>query len=310
MQYICNVEDMARKTGCVVILGNFDGLHKGHQKLLERAKQEAKKNHLETVLFTFYPHPTKVLGQYAKSLLMTREDKKDMVEQLGIDVLLEYPFTKQLANKSPEAFFKEILIDLLKVRVLVVGKNYYFGKDNSGDSKILMELGKKYDVKICIVEAVMNEEQMISSSRIRALILDGNIEGANELLGHPYKIMGPVVKGRQLGRTIGFPTLNLESYEGQIYPPNGVYATQVKVGSIYYEGMTNIGYNPTVNGTKKMIETHLFDFNQVIYGEEVEICFYHFIRPEQKFETIEALIHQLQYDEQHVKKLFSKELAK
>lgn len=305
MQYIHDTEEIVRKTGCVAVLGNFDGLHKGHQKLLECAKKEAKKNKLETVVFTFYPHPTKVLEHCTKSLLMTRENKKQMVDKLGIDVLIEYPFTKQLANKSPESFFKDILMDTLKVRVLVVGKNYYFGKDNAGDSKVLMELGKKYDVKICIVEPVVSEEQLISSSRIRTLILNGEIEEANQLLGHPYEVMGTVVKGRQLGRVIGFPTLNLEADEELIYPPKGVYATRVKVEERYYKGMTNIGYNPTVNGTKKMVETHLFDFNQSIYGKGIEIYFYHFIRFEQKFESIEALIQQLEQDKNQVMALFA-----
>lgn len=300
MQYINHIDEVARQRGCVVVLGNFDGLHKGHQKLLERAKQEAERNRLETVVFTFYPHPTKVLGHRPKSLLMTQNDRKQMMQRFGVDVLIDYPFTKQLASKSPEAFFKEILLDTLKARILVVGDNYYFGKDKVGNVKLLIELGLKYDVKICIVEAVMNQEQIISSSRIRSLILKGRIEEANQLLGHPFEVFGIVTKDKQLGRQIGFPTLNIEANEEQIYPPNGVYATQVKIGDKLYKGMTNIGYSPTVNGTRKKIETHVFDFNEMIYGQEIKVYFYHFIRTEKKFESLDALVKQLHQDKKTI----------
>lgn len=305
MQHIDKEDKIARTTGCVVILGNFDGLHRGHQQLMEYAKQEAKRNQLETVVFTFYPHPTQILSHNPKLLIMTRKDKKQLIQQLGMDILIEYPFTKQFATKSPEAFFKEILIDKLKARILVVGKNYYFGKDNKGDTNYLIELGKKYDIKICIVEVVMDEDIIISSSYIRTLILQGKIEEANELLGHPYQVRGTVMQGRQLGRTIGFPTINLETYEEQIYPPNGVYATRVKIDGQLYEGMTNIGYNPTVNGIHKRIETHLFNFNQMIYGKEVEVYFYHFIRPEQKFDSLDDLMRQLREDKKQIMSLLT-----
>lgn len=304
MQYIYDTAEITRHEESVVVLGNFDGVHKGHQQLFKVARIEANKRGLDSVVFSFYPHPTWVIGKHPKSLLMSRRDKKLMVEHLGMDVLVEYPFTKDFASISPEEFFKEILIKKLKARVLVVGSNYYFGKDKAGNPESLQQLGLEYDVEVRVVEAVMENHQMISSSQIRKFILDGEIESANEMLGHPYMIVGNVVQGKQLGRTLGFPTLNLIADPDRVYPPNGVYATKVKVYSKTYLGMTNIGYNPTVNGEIKMIETHLFDFNQNIYGQSVEVDFYHFIRPEQKFENVEALQEQLCKDQTKILKIF------
>ena len=310
MQYIYSTADVTRHKECVVVLGNFDGVHKGHQKLFEVAKHEAQKRGLETVVFSFYPHPTWVIGNCPKPLLMSRRDKKQVVQHLGMDVLVEYPFTKEFASISPEEFFTNILIKKLKARVLVVGSNYYFGKNKAGNPTYLKGLGKIHNVEVCVVEAVMRNDQMISSSRIRDLILNGNIEVANEMLGHPYMVVGSVIQGKKLGRTIGFPTINLIADPDRIYPPNGVYATKVKVYSKTYLGMTNIGYNPTVNGEKKMIETHIFDFDQSVYGENVEVDFYHFIRPEQKFENIEALKCQILHDKQQILQFFKDDVMR
>lgn len=305
MQYIYGTANVKRHKKSVVVLGNFDGVHKGHQKLFEVAKYEAHQKGLETVVFSFYPHPTWVIGNKPKSLLMSRRDKKQMVECLGIDVLVEYPFTKEFASISPDEFFVKVLIEKLNVSVLVVGSNYYFGKDKAGNPEFLKKLGKQYGVEVHVVEAVMTEGKMISSSKIRNLILEGKIEDANEMLGHPYMVIGSVVQGKKLGRTLGFPTINLIADPDRVYPPNGVYATKVKVDSKMYWGMTNIGFNPTVSGKRKMIETHLMNFNQSIYGENVEIYFYHFIRPEKKFENIEALKEQITCDKEQIQHFFN-----
>ncbi len=222
-----------------------------------------------------------------------------------MNTLIEYPFTKAFASVSPDEFFEEILVKQLKAKVLVVGENYYFGKNKAGNPEYLKVLGTKHDIEVFVVSAVKNENQMISSSTIRNLIVEGNIEFANEMLGHPYTIVGNVMAGKQLGRTIGFPTINLIADPDRVYPPNGVYATKVTVYNEEYLGMTNIGYNPTVNGNKKMIETHIFDFNKDIYGETVEIRFYHEIREEQKFTNLEALQQQIVKDSLTVKRIFN-----
>lgn len=304
MQYIYGTVDVTRHKESVVVLGNFDGVHKGHQELFEVAKYEAHKSNLETIVFSFYPHPTWVIGKKRKSLLMSRRDKKQMIEHLNIDVLVEYPFTKDFASISPEEFFIKILIEQLKARVLVVGSNYYFGKGKAGNPDFLRELGKQYDVKVHVVEAVMTNGQMISSSKIRNLILEGKIEEANNMLGHPYMIVGKVIQGKMIGRTIGFPTINLVADPHRVYPPNGVYATKVKIYSKTYLGMTNIGFNPTVNGACKMIETHILGLNENLYGQDVEVDFYHFVRPEKKFESIDALKEQISSDKERIQHFF------
>ncbi len=305
MQYIYGTADIMRQGDCVVVLGNFDGVHKGHQKLFEIAKERAKAKELKTVVFSFQPHPTWVIGNKRKALIMSRQDKKHMIGKLGIDELIEYPFTKQFASISPDTFFVDILMKRLKVKILVVGSNYYFGKGKTGTPSYLQEMGKKYNIEVCIVDAVKIGGHMISSSSIRSLILEGKIEEANEMLGHPYMIVGTVIQGKQLGRTIGFPTINIVADPDRVYPPNGVYATRVKVYNKVYMGMTNVGVNPTVSGKCKMIETHLFNFENNIYGEQVEVYFYHAIRLEQKFEDILALKNQIKQDQVEVQEFFA-----
>lgn len=308
MQYIYRTTDVTRHNQSVVVLGNFDGVHKGHQKLFEVAKSEAAKRDLETVVFSFYPHPTWVIGNHKKTLIMSRRDKKQMIEHLGIDVLVEYPFTSTFASISPEDFFTNILLQQLKAKVLVVGSNYFFGKGKAGNPERLKALGKQHGVTVCIVEAVKENGQMISSTQIRTLIGEGKIEAANEMLGHPYMIVGKVVQGKMLGRTIGFPTVNIVADPDRVYPPNGVYATKVTVYSKTYLGMTNIGYNPTVSGERKMIETHILGFDETIYGADIALDFYHFIRPEHKFESIEALKMQILADKETIQLFFDNEI--
>ena len=221
MQYIYGTADISRDRDCVIVLGNFDGVHRGHQRLFEVAKRQATALKLQTVVFSFYPHPTWVIGNNRKSLLMSRRDKKQMVSACGIDELIEYPFTKQFASVSPESFFVDLLMKRLKAKVIVVGSNYYFGKGRAGSPTYLKTLGEQYGVKICIVEAVTIGEHMISSSAIRKCILEGNIEEANKMLGHPYMVVGNVVRGKMLGRTIGFPTINLIADPDRVYPQIG-----------------------------------------------------------------------------------------
>ena len=180
MQYIDGAAEIKRHKKSVVVLGNFDGIHKGHQKLFEVAKDEAHKKGLETIVLSFYPHPTWVIGDKRKSLLMSRENKKQMIEDLGLDVLVEYPFTKEFASKSPEVFFIDVLIKKLSACVLVVGSNYYFGKNKAGNTEFLKKMGMQHGVEVHVVEAVMIEGKMISSSKIRDLVLRGKMEEAQK----------------------------------------------------------------------------------------------------------------------------------
>lgn len=303
MQYIYGTTNIKQNKNSIVVLGNFDGVHIGHQKLFDVAKIKAIQKELQVVVLSFYPPPTWILGKQPKRLLMSRADKKSKIESMGIDVLIEYPFTRQFANMSPEDFFTSILKDQLGAKVLVIGSNYYFGKGKTADASYMKKLGKDYDVEICVIDTIKNDNIEVSSSYIRSLIQDGNIEKANLLLGHPYSMSGTVIDGRKLGRQIGFPTINIIPDLDRAHPPNGVYATTTKVHDKIYWSITNIGYNPTVNGENKIIETHIFDFSNTIYGNDVEIYFYKYIRKETKFSSIDLLKDQIKKDKDETQKI-------
>lgn len=307
MQYIYGTTNIEQTEESIVVLGNFDGVHIGHQKLFDVAREKADQNKLQTIVFSFYPHPSWIIGKAPKSLLMSRKDKQEAINKLQMDKLIEYPFTKEFAAIPPERFFVDILMNQLKAKIIIIGSNYYFGKGKEGNQEYLYQLGKKYHVAVHVVDTVKIDGKIVSSSAIRDLIIQGNIETANKLLGRPYSIAGEVIKGKMLGRTIGFPTINIETEEDRIYPPKGVYATKVEVYNKTYWGMTNIGYNPTVNGTSKMIETHLFDFNEELYSQVVKICFYSYIRQEQKFNSLQLLSEQIQKDKKQVLMFFESE---
>ncbi|WP_069997496.1 bifunctional riboflavin kinase/FAD synthetase [Cellulosilyticum sp. I15G10I2] len=304
MQYIYGTTDISQKKNSIVVLGNFDGVHIGHQKLFEVAAQKAEEERLQIVVFSFYPHPSWVIGNTPKPLLMSRRDKEETIKKFQVDVLIEYPFTTEFASISAEKFFIEILMTQLRAKVIIIGSNYFFGRKKEGNQYYLRELGQKYNCKVCIVDTVKIEGKTISSSTIRDLIVKGDIETANKLLGHPYSVVGNVIQGKQLGRTIGFPTINIMAEPDRIYPPKGVYATKIHVYNRTYWGMTNIGYNPTVSGTDKMIETHIFDFDEQLYDQEVTIYFYRTIRPEQKFESLTLLADQIKQDKEQVQTFF------
>ena len=304
MQYFYGTTDIAQKENSIVVLGNFDGVHIGHQKLFKVAREKAKEKGLKIVVFSFYPHPSWVIGTSPKALIMSRRDKEEMIKTLQIDTLIEYPFTKAFATLSAKDFFVEILVNKLKAEVIIIGSNYYFGKGKEGNKDYLCQLGNQYHKMVCVVEAVKIEDKIVSSSVIRDLIFNGEVATANKLLGHPYSIIGQIIEGKKLGRTIGFPTLNIAAEADRVYPPKGVYATKVKVYNEEYLGMTNIGYNPTVSGRHKMIETHLFDFEGDLYGKEAKVCFYHYIRPEKKFDSFTLLAEQIQKDKKTVQQFF------
>lgn len=309
MQYIYGTTKIQQEKDSVVVLGNFDGVHVAHQKLFELAKQRAMAKQLQVVIFSFFPHPTWVIGNHPKPLLMSREDKKAKIASIGADILIEYPFTKKFASVAPKDFFTEILMKQLKAKELVIGENYCFGKGKQGDQYYMKKLGEEFGIQVNVVETLRLEDRTISSSTIRQLIEQGDIPLANELLGEPYSYSGIVVEGKKLGRRLGFPTINLVADSDRIYPPNGVYATKVHVYNATYLGITNIGYNPTVNGKVKMIETYVFDFDEDLYGQKVRIDFYSHIRKEQKFGSVDMLKAQIQKDKKQVQ-LFHLEQGK
>lgn len=298
--------DRSRPTA--ITLGNFDGLHMGHRALIGLTKEFAREENLESVVFSFAPHPMLVFRKKEDfALIMAPSEKCFTMEQMGVDTYIEYPFDETFAAMSARDFAVKLLFKRMQCRVLVVGENYHFGSNRSGNYDMLRRLGEEYGVKVIAVPSVQYEGERVSSSRIRQCLIDKDLENANTMLTVPYYILGQVKEGKKLGRTIGFPTVNIEAHPLKLFPPNGVYATKTLYQGRYYYGVTNVGKNPTVNGTQKIIETYLFDFDKMIYGETLQIFFYKFLRSEKKFESVEQLQEQIAINAEQTRAYFASE---
>ena len=308
MQYYHDFESI-HLTNTVVACGKFDGIHKGHQKLIEKLLQYEKQGY-ESAIFTFDSSIAKVMKN-GEEFLFTAEERRYYLEQLGIQHLAEYRFEEPLIHLSPEAFVRDILVGQMGAKVIVVGEEFHFGYQRQGDCEVLRCLSKKYDYQLVVVPRYKEEEneEKISSSEIRICLSKGQMEQTNEMLGHPYFIRGEVVHGRQLGRTIGMPTANLQVPTEKLIPPNGVYVTRCRLQERILYGITNIGTKPTVDGRDVGVETYLFSFDEDIYGEEITVEFLHYVRKEQKFDSVAQLIEQMHRDAefgmQYVKDLIS-----
>lgn len=297
MEHISGYQ-VEQKQPTAVTLGNFDGIHQGHRELIRMTKEYAKKENLRSVVFTFLPHPMFVFkNRDLSALIMAPEEKLYAMEKMGIDLYIEYPFSKEFAAMAPEDFANKLIFDQLKCKVLIVGENYKFGYKQKGNYKLLKRLGAERGIKVIQVPSVLFDGARISSTRIRECLVKKDIEKANRLLSTPYFILGEVIQGKQLGRTIGFPTINIVADPIKLFPPNGVYATRTVCDGKMYYGVTNVGCNPTVNGTFKVVETFLFDFHKIVYGQRLKTYFFKWIRDEQKFPSVEALRQQLNHDE-------------
>lgn len=304
MEHIEN-NNIQQTTSTVVTLGNFDGIHLGHQSLINHTTKLAKENNYKSVVFTFAPHPKLVFSKDNKFyVIMSPEEKKTAVKNLGVDIYIEYHFDENFAKTSPETFFNDILVDKLKCKILIVGEDYHFGSKRQGDFSTLKNLGEAKGIDVIAMPSIMIDDEKVSSTRIRKCLLDTDFPMIKTMINKPYTVIGTVVKGKQIGRTIGFPTVNVSAYESKAFPPNGVYATKTLLKGETYYSITNVGVNPTVNGNKKMVETHLLDFDEVVYGEKVEVFFYRFIRPEKKFPSIDDLKNEIQKNTNEVRKFF------
>lgn len=285
----------------VLTVGTFDGVHLGHRKIIARLIDRAKKIHGESVIFTFDPHPRRVVspGESNLRLLTTIEEKIALFEQSGIDHLIIYPFTPEFAQLSYEQFVKEILIDQIHTKYLVVGYDHKFGKNRQGDFEFLKNCADRFDFHVEKLDVLLMNESHISSTKIREAIQKGDFEMANSFLGYPFTLHGTVVEGQKLGRKIQFPTANVAASDpDKIIPGYGVYAVTAKIRTKMYQGMLNIGSRPTVNNNAdhRSIEVHLFNFNEDIYGEAIELQFFSKLREEQKFDSLNALKDQLEKD--------------
>jgi riboflavin kinase/FMN adenylyltransferase len=285
----------------VVTTGTFDGVHLGHQRIIDRLKEIAQKDKGETVLITFYPHPRMVLFPDDNELKMlnTQEEKAELLEHFGIDHLVVIPFTKQFSRLSSVEFVRDIIANRIGTKKLVIGYNHHFGRNREGSFEHLKEYGPVYGFKVEEIPAIDVDHVEVSSTKIRKALTAGDIRSANASLGYEYSLRGTVVKGRQLGREIGYPTANIEVGDRyKLIPADGIYAVTAESNGEVHKGMMSIGMNPTVNGTHRTIEVNILDFNRDIYGETLKINFKDWLRGEEKFATLEELKVQLGKDKE------------
>ena len=290
------------KKSKVVLIGNFDGIHLGHQKLISKAKKIAEQKKQKLVLITFNPHPREIINNSEMDLILPYKEKKLLLKSYGIDKIDEIKFTNKLSKLSAEEFAKEYIYKVHNPSDIVIGKNFKFGHKARGDAKLLKDsLSKK--VKVHSVDIKRLDSLVISSSEIKKLISKGSIEKVNKLLGRNYHISGKVIHGEKRGRLIGFPTTNL-STEWNFLPKKGVYVSKVVISDKSYQSITNIGVRPTFNANSLQIESHIFDFNKNVYGKKIKIYFLARIRNEKKFETVEKLIENITKDVNFGRKYF------
>jgi riboflavin kinase / FMN adenylyltransferase len=281
----------------VLALGNFDGVHRGHRKILERLQRVAVERSATSVVMTFEPHPPRVVRpDKAPRLLMTTKQKLDEIAAIGVHGAAIVRFTPELSRWDPETFVRAVLVDWLRVSEVWVGANFLFGHDRAGNFSLLRTLGAQYGFKAEKIDPIRYKEFVVSSTRIRRLVAEGRVDEAGALLGHQYYIDGTVTEGDHRGRTIGFPTANLCT-ENELLPPHGVYATTAVIAGTIKPSVTNIGVRPTVDTSgRTTIETHIFDFDQDLYGNSIRIGFVQRLRDERSFESLEALQHQIAAD--------------
>lgn len=298
MKIYKNIEDITAPfdNACVTI-GNFDGVHLGHQQLFGTVVEKAKAVKGTSVAITFDPHPLQVLLPGGIKLIATSQQKEEFIKQAGIDVLLVVPFTKEFAKTTAESFVADLLVKRLGVKELVVGYDYAFGKGRSGNIDFLKGQGEIFGFPVTVVDACYIGEQVVSSTKIRQLVANGEMAATRELLGRNYQIRGIVRMGKQRGgKLIGYPTANMRFNEEDLVPKHGVYVTQVLCEGRQYGGVLNIGLNPTFGEDELVAETHIFDFNENIYGKAITVSLLKFLRGEQKFSGVTELFEQIQKD--------------
>ena len=297
MKIVREFENYTENTPKVLSLGMFDGVHFGHISIINLLKSVAQENNLETAILTFWPHPRKVFNPNDEiKLLNTLNEKLNLLENANLDVVFLKSFDENFRNLTGEEFVRQILVEKLNVKHIIIGHDHVFGKNKSGNFELLQKLSKELDFVVQQLDAVKEGEFNISSTKIRNCLANGNIIGANKMLGYHYSVSGKVIDGKKLGRTIGYPTANIEVDELKLLPKKGAYIVEVYVKNKFYKGMLSIGTNPTVNGDKLTVEVYILDFNEDIYGDEITVKFRDFLHEEIKFESLEKLIERLDED--------------
>jgi riboflavin kinase/FMN adenylyltransferase len=308
MKIYHHIDDFVPVKNAVVTIGTFDGVHLGHRKIISRIRELADVSGGETVVLTFFPHPRMILHPEDESikLINTIKEKAELLEQLGIDHLIITPFSRDFSNQPPEDYIRDVLVNKIGTKKIVIGYDHRFGKDRQGGLNDLLHLAPAHGFNVIEIPEQDINEVAISSTRIREALLNGDIDLANEFLGYSFFITGKVIRGDQIGRQIGYPTANIlveERYK--LIPSDGIFAVKVQVEEKEYSGMAYIGSRPTVNGMTRNIEVNIFDFNKEIYNQPIRMEFYHFVRHDAKFSSLDELKEQLGRDRVDVMKFFS-----
>lgn len=292
-----NFNDYSSQKPLALSLGMFDGVHLGHKCIIDELIKVGSENNLETSVLTFWPHPRFVFNPNEDlKLLNTLDEKTLLMEKYGINNLFLKEFDEEFRNLTGEEFVRQILVDQLNVKYLIIGYDHSFGKNKSGNFELLQKLSKELNFEVEQMEAINIHENNISSTKIRNALLTGKIKEANEMLGYFYSVSGKVAHGKKIGRTIGYPTANIETDSIKLLPQKGAYIVEVYVKGQQYKGMLSVGTNPTVNGEKLTVEVYILDFNEDIYEEKIMVKFRDFLHEEIKFENLEKLIERLDED--------------
>lgn len=292
-------------TGCVATIGNFDGLHKGHQELLNHTIKMARSLGLPSVLITFEPHPQEFFRSAAAAPRLTRlREKLEYLQTSDIDQVLILHFNAKLAGLSAEDFVQRVLVQGLGVRHLIIGDDFHFGKDRKGDFSFLQQQGEKYNFTVSSTPTKQYQDRRISSQWVREVLHQGDLELAEKLLGHPYMLTGKVAHGNKKGRELGFPTANIHLFR-HVAPLSGVFAVKIHgINNRIYYGAANIGNRPTISGGRVILEIHIFDLNESIYGKQLQVEFVKKLRDEKRYDNLEALIEQIAKDVEKAKQVF------
>ena len=296
MKIINNTTEFYIEEATAVAIGKFDGFHCGHQTLLQRM-QEQKKKGLATVIFTFVPSPAAYFSKDIMKELTTIDEKRKIFEKAGIDYLIEYPFVQETADMEPETYVKEVLVEKIHAKCIVAGEDVSFGHRGAGNYQLLEEKANDFGYDVVIIDKVQYEGREVSSTYVREEVAKGNMELVHQLLGIPYHVGGTIVHGRKLGRTLGMPTVNQIPPKEKLLPPNGVYYSYVMLGNRKIPSISNIGTKPTVKDDIVMgVETYIYEFDEEVYGEELEVYLLSFKRPEMRFDSVDDLKAQMTKD--------------
>jgi len=307
MNVVNGIENYKANSKSILTIGTFDGVHLGHQKIITSLVTKAKQKSLQANILTFFPHPRMVLQKESNlKLIDTLEEKQNLLSELGIDNLIIQPFSKEFSKLTAIEFTRDVLVNELGMSALMIGYDHRFGKNREASVEDLITYGQSYNFEVTVIPAQDIFSITVSSTKIRDAIKISNFKKVNQFLGRPYELNGKVIKGNGVGRTIKYPTANIEIKEiYKLIPPKGVYLVKIYLGENEFSGMMNIGNRPTMNGLNQTIEVHIFDFDKDIYGKKLKVCFVKKIRKEKKFDSLPSLKSQLKKDEEYCKRILA-----